>query len=347
MVISVNMQEIISFLENKMTVQGVQTSLNLVKVVGRLNPPIDQTIKEIKEYFSQTEYTPILSQDKDRHMVQFGIFKRADTAHKYWLNILLFVATILTTIFAGYLNSGDLGSGLIFSASIMAILTCHELGHYFVSQKQGMLTTLPYFIPMPFHFIGTFGAVIQMKSMVPSRKALLKVGMAGPICGFLIAVPIAAIGIMLSETKVVAGGASYMRLGDSLLFYILGKIFHPNLAPGADILLHPMAFAGWLGFLVTSLNLIPIGQLDGGHVAYSIMLRKHKYLYIPIIAGMVILGFLWVGWFFWALLAFYFARREPMIQDAITPLTREEKLFALLPLIVLILTFIPRPFALD
>ena len=338
------MQQIINFLEYKMTVQEVQTTLGLTKVIGKLNLPIDQTIKDIKEYFSQTEYTPIFSQEKDRHVVQFGIFKKVDARPKYWLNILLFIATILTTTIAGYLNSGDLLSGVIFSISIMAILTCHELGHYFVSKKAGMITSLPYFIPLPGGPVGTFGAVIQMKSIVPSRKALLKVGMAGPICGFLVAVPIAIIGIMLSQTMALAEGMRYMRLGDSLLFYILGKLLHPNLAPGTDIFLHPMAFAGWIGFLVTSINLIPIGQLDGGHVAHSVMLQKQKYLYPPIIAGMVILGFLWIGWFFWVLLAFYIARREPMIQDAITPLTKKERLLALIPLFVWILTFIPRPF---
>jgi membrane-associated protease RseP (regulator of RpoE activity) len=226
----------------------------------------------------------------------------------------------------------------------MAILTCHELGHYFVSRKAGMITTLPYFIPVPFHFIGTFGAVIKMKSMVPSRKSLLRVGMAGPVAGFLVALPITIIGIALSEVRVAPEATGYLRLGDSLLFLLLGKILHPNIPSGADIFLHPMAFAGWLGFLVTSMNLIPVGQLDGGHVAYSVFHKKRRYFYGPIIALLVALGFLWPGWFIWGLLAFFFARKDPMIQDSLTPLTNKERIYAVLPLIVLILTFIPQPF---
>jgi membrane-associated protease RseP (regulator of RpoE activity) len=207
-----------------------------------------------------------------------------------------------------------------------------------------MITTLPYFIPVPFHFIGTFGAVIRMKSLVPNRRSLLRVGMAGPIAGFLVALPITIIGIALSDIQVAPETEGYLRLGDSLLFALLGKIIHPNIPEGADVFLHPMAFAGWLGFLVTSMNLIPIGQLDGGHVGYSLFLRKRKFMYIPIFAGMAALGFLWPGWFIWGLLAFFLARRDPVIQDAITPLTPQETTMAVWPLIILILTFIPQPF---
>ena len=340
------MDEIFEFLKYKMTIEDITSGITAAKVTGTINPPVESTIKEIKEYFLTTQYTPILSEEKNKHVVQFGIFKKVEDKPKYWLHILLFLATILTTIFAGYLNFGSIQSGVLFSFSIMAILTCHELGHYFVSRREGMITTLPYFIPMPGHFIGTFGAIIRMKSLIPSRRTLLQVGMAGPLAGFLVALPITIIGIALSEVKMVPEGAGYLRMGDSLLFLLLAKIIHPNIPQGADIFLHPMAFAGWLGFLVTSMNLMPVGQLDGGHVAYSVLLKKRRYLYIPIFAGLVALGFLWMGWFVWMLLLFFVARRDPVIQDSLTPLSKRDMVYALLPLVVLILTFIPQPFIL-
>lgn len=346
------MEEIVDFLRYKMDIEEVATGINITKVVGTIHLPIEKTIGEIKEYFSSTDYTPLFGKEKSRHVVQFGIFRKVEDTPKYWLNIVLFVATILSTILAGSFNSGgdpfknfaDILLGIPFSFSIMAILTCHELGHYFVSRKAGMITTLPYFIPVPFHFLGTFGAVIRMKSLVPSRRTLLRVGMAGPIAGFLVALPITIIGIALSKVNIAPEAGGYLKLGDSLLFYLLAKIIHPNIPAGADIFLHPMAFAGWIGFLVTSMNLIPIGQLDGGHVAYSVLLQKRRYLYVPIIIGLVALGLLWLGWYFWGLLAFFLARRDPVIQDTLTPLTKREKLYALFPLIILILTFIPQPF---
>ncbi len=341
------MEEIRNFLEQQMKIDDITYGINGIIIKGVINPPVEQTIKQIKDFLSQTEYTPIFDKKDDYHIIRLGIFKPTTIKQRYWLNVLLFIATIFTTIFAGYLNSGSLSAGIAFSFSIMAILTCHELGHYFVSRQAGMITTLPYFIPVPFHFIGTFGAVIRMKSVVPSRSTLLRVGMAGPVAGFLVALPITIIGISLSTVKVVPETGGFLKLGNSLLFYILIKIMHSNIAPNADLYLHPMAFAGWLGFLVTSMNLIPVGQLDGGHVAYSIFLKKRKYIYPVIFGALIALSFLWLGWLIWALLAFIFARRDTVIQDCITPLTKTEKLSAILPLIILFLTFTPQPFSIS
>jgi membrane-associated protease RseP (regulator of RpoE activity) len=200
---------------------------------------------------------------------------------------------------------------------------------------------------MPLNFIGTLGAIITMRSIVPDRRTLLKIGMAGPIAGFIIALILSIIGFALSETRPVPPVGSYFILGDSLLFYLLGKVFYPAIPAGNEIFLHPLAFAGWVGLFVTSMNLIPIGQLDGGHVAYSVLLRKQRLLYIPVVICIVGMGYFWLGWIFWGVLAFLLARREPPIQDALTPLTLKEKLLALMPLVMLILTFIPRPFAMS
>ncbi len=337
------MDEILDFLKYKMTIDEVAGDTRITKVTGTINPPVDRTISEIKDYVSTTEYTPIFDSEGKQHVIKFGIFKKAEEKPKYWLNVLLFVATVVSTTFAGYLHYGNIFLGLLFSLSIMAILTCHEFGHYFVSKREGMITSLPYFIPLPGHIAGTLGAIIRMKSIVPSRSSLLKVGMAGPISGFLVALPITIIGIALSKIMPAPESGVVIKMGDSLLFLLLVNIIHPQIPQDAGVFLHPMAFAGWLGFLVTSINLLPIGQLDGGHVSYSVYLKNRKYLYIPVFAGLVALSFLFIGWLFVVLLALFVARRDPIIQDSLTPLTNTEKLYALFILIIFIITFIPQP----
>ncbi|UCC12301.1 MAG: site-2 protease family protein [candidate division WOR-3 bacterium] len=348
-------EEILQYLHGKMEIDDISGDLMVTKVSGSLFEPIERTIREIKDYFSRTDYTPLFTQEKGKNVVMFGIFKKSEHNSRYWLNVLLFMATLITTLYVGsgynggnpLENLNDIWLGIPFSLSLMAILTCHELGHYFVSKKQGMVTTLPYFIPAPFLF-GTFGAVIRMKSIIPSRSSLLKVGMAGPLAGFIVALPIAIIGIMLSTVQSVPEGVEVWRFGNSLLFSFLARILHPQMPVGYDLYLHPMALAGWIGLWITSINLIPIGQLDGGHIAYSVFLGKRRMAYIPIFAVMIILGiFLYKGWIVWALLAFFISRRDPMVQDTITSLTLREKMLALVPLIIFVLTLIPQPFAVE
>ena len=345
-------EQIIAFLTTKMTIAEVTGSSYAGKVKGRIYPPVAKNVEEIKGFFSHTEYTPLFKEEDGLHTIQFGVYRKTETKPKYWLNIVLFIATIFSTVLAGSLNSGgnpfvslsDLLMGIPFSVSIMAILTCHELGHYFVSRREGMMTSLPYFIPMPLHFIGTFGAIIRMKSIVPSRKALLKVGMAGPVAGFLIALPISILGIYLSDIRIAPETENVLKLGDSLLFWIFARLIHTDIPPGYDLYLHPVAFAGWLGLFVTSMNLIPIGQLDGGHVTFSLFLKKRRYLYIPIFAAIIGLGMLWLGWYIWALLAAFIARRDPVIQDTLTPLTTRQRIYSVIPFVILAFTFVPQPF---
>jgi len=346
---------IITFLETKIQIKDISEKGNMTRVVGSLHHPVQNSIADIKRYFQETPLTPFFLTEGKQHIVQFGLIRKTQHKPKYWLHMILFIATIISTMFVGAFNAGgnpltditDIILGIPFSLSLMAILTCHELGHYFVSRRAGMITTLPYFIPAPIHFIGTFGAIIRMKSIVPDRKTLLRVGMAGPLAGFAVALPVTVIGIMLSEIAPTPIDVEYLHLGDSLLFSFLARIIHPDIPQGYDLFLHPVALAGWIGFLITSMNLIPIGQLDGGHVSYSIFLRMRKYSYIPIIGGLVALGFLWPGWFIWAGLAFFIARRDPVIQDAITPIPTREKVLALIPLLILILAFIPIPISLS
>lgn len=265
-------------------------------------------------------------------------------------NLVLFLLTLLTTLFAGALQEGInvfkeplmIIKGFPFSITLMLILGVHELGHFTFARKHNVDATLPYFIPAP-TIIGTFGAFIKMKSPVRNRLALIEIGAAGPICGFLVAVPALFIGLSLSE--VVEGGLEAgIQLGDSLLMKIATSILYPNLGEGMEILLHPVGFAAWIGMLVTMLNLLPIGQLDGGHIAYALlgkMYDKVAWGTLFVVLGLSIFS---LSWLVWALLVFFLIKvKHPPILDDSTPLTRREITIGVAALVIFILTFIPVP----
>ncbi|HQP51268.1 MAG TPA: site-2 protease family protein, partial [Syntrophorhabdaceae bacterium] len=167
------------------------------------------------------------------------------------IHILLFLLTVGSTYFVG---------GTSYSVSIMSILLAHEMGHYFMSKKHGIPSTLPYFIPFPLSPFGTFGAIIKMKGIILNKKALFDIGVAGPISGFIVAVPFIVIGISLSDIQPVSGSPSFIELGDPLLFKIVQRLLIGEIPAGQDIVLHPFAYAGWVGLFVTALNLLPVGQ---------------------------------------------------------------------------------------
>ena len=197
------------------------------------------------------------------------------------LNIILFIATFFSTTVAGTLMDAQPGipflqqlhRGLPFSITLLTILLFHEFGHYFMAKKHRVEASLPYFIPAP-SIIGTFGAVIKMRSPLYSKRSLLDIGAAGPLAGVVVAIPATMIGLYFSEIKPIAGMQGGISLGSSLLFSFLSRITIGVVPEHYDIFLHPMAFAGWIGLLVTMLNLIPVGQLDGGHIAYAIFGQK-------------------------------------------------------------------------
>ena len=268
------------------------------------------------------------------------------------INILLFVATIITTTLAGAMMEGvtdpfsleGIISGLPFSITLLSILLFHEFGHYFASKRNNVTATLPYFIPAP-TFIGTFGAFIKMKSPIIDRKSLLEIGAAGPIAGFLVAVPALYYGLSTSEVLESVGGAG-IHLGDSIIMMILTSLIHPNIADGYDIYLSSIAFAGWIGLLVTSLNLIPIGQLDGGHIAYALFGKKHdsiaKWAFLP----MIPLGYYSINWILWAILILVFIKlKHPPVVDEDAPLNVFQKWLGYISIAIFILTFIPIPFS--
>lgn len=270
------------------------------------------------------------------------------------LNIILFIATFFTTTFAGTLMEAgpnapllsQLHKGLPFSITLLTILLFHEFGHYFMAKKHRVDATLPYFIPAP-SIIGTFGAVIKMRSPLRSKRALLDIGAAGPLAGIIIAIPATIIGLQLSEIRPVTGVQGGISLGSSLLFSFLARVSVGVVPDNYDIFLHPMAFAGWIGMLVTMLNLLPVGQLDGGHIAYAV-LGKHlhhvaSYIILPLLFVLGIIA--WKGWLIWsALLFFVMGTQHPPTMDEYLPLNIERKVIGWIALTVFILTFTPIPF---
>ncbi len=270
-----------------------------------------------------------------------------------FLHLLLFILTFLSTLFVGAMQTGadllkepwKIYKGVPFSLTLMIILLSHELSHYFISKKHGVEATLPYFIPAPITIIGTFGAFIKMKSPIVSRKALIDIGASGPIAGFIISVIATLIGLSMSEVVSLAQAKSSLSLGNSILFSFLSRMVLGVTPADYDILLNPVAFAGWIGFFVTSINLIPVGQLDGGHIAYALLGEKHFGLSFILILLMSLLGLLlWEGWIVWAVLLFILGLRHPPVIYWEIPLDRKRKFIGWLALVIFILTFIPVPF---
>ncbi len=266
-----------------------------------------------------------------------------------YLNVVLFLITLFTTTFAGSLFSGkepkslaDLSSGLPFSLSLLTILLFHEFGHYLMSRKYNVEATLPYFIPAP-SFIGTFGAIIKMKSTVRSKKALINIGATGPLAGFFIAIPFLFYGLLNSKMTQIKGEA--MFLGDSIIMKLATYIVWGNIPEGYDIVLHPVAFAAWIGMFVTAMNLIPVGQLDGGHIIYAMFTKNFKKITFISLLILLILGLSkWEGWLIWSFLLFILGKNHPPVEDVFEDLPLREKVIGYLSIVVFLLTFIPTPF---
>jgi Zn-dependent protease len=266
------------------------------------------------------------------------------------LHVGLFLATVATTLWAGFQLSplaafaptlpNVVRGGLPFAASLVAILFCHEMGHYLVARRHGVTATLPYFIPVPFG-AGTLGAVIRMRSAIPSRRATLDIAAAGPLAGLVVAVPLLLWGLAHSEVRAGPAGSPVASalvspfamvrallegrplldavpvtqfFGDSLLTAAAARLVHGDLPPGSDVVLHPVAFAAWLGLLVTTLNLVPLGQLDGGHVLYALAGRRlaragSRLVSLGLLAAGLFLSWNWIVW--WALTRFLLGLGHP------------------------------------
>jgi membrane-associated protease RseP (regulator of RpoE activity) len=234
-------------------------------------------------------------------------------------------------------------TGLPFAFTLMGILLAHELGHFFACRYYGISASYPYFIPAP-TLIGTLGAFIRIRAPIVNRKALFDVGLAGPVVGFLIALP--ALVVAIATSKVAPGAASQGLLvfGNPPLVKLLEAVLRPNVASG-DLLLNPVGSAAWVGLFVTALNLLPASQLDGGHVVYSLAPEKHRPITIAVALALVPMAYLWGGWLLWAILLLIIGFRHPPILNRWEPLDGRRRFWAFIALVIFVLCFTPIPFS--
>jgi len=286
--------------------------------------------------------------------------------HRYWLHALLFLLTLLSTtiVGAGFAQSfalnlptsfdGDLYGyvriwrqpsfllqGLPFSFTLLTILMAHEMGHFLTARHYGVDVSLPYFLPAP-TLIGTMGAFIRIRSAIFSKRALFDIGIAGPLAGFVVLLAPLAVGLSLSKVSPGAVHHSDLIFGSPLLLQLFEKIAFPGVRV-EDIYLHPVARAAWVGMLATALNLLPIGQLDGGHILYAFAGEKTRWLSRFFVGLLIPMGFFFAySWLLWAVLLFFFGMRHPVIYDPY-PIGRARTWLGIAALIILILTFTLSP----
>jgi membrane-associated protease RseP (regulator of RpoE activity) len=269
------------------------------------------------------------------------------------LSYILYVPEYYRRIVADLLwqaiaNPSLVKSGLVFSTSLLSILTAHEMGHYLACRYYGVRATLPFFIPAPPLFLaGTFGAFIKMKSPIPSRRALFDIGLAGPLAGFVALIPIAVAGVLTLQPVPHQSGTGVIIFNDPLLFQMIGKLTGANLLDASP---NPFYLAAWIGLLVTSLNLMPVGQLDGGHGTFAVFgQRAHKIIgrfAFVVVAVTSVLGFIWhgspSGFLYTMLLAVMLKVRHPAPEE-LEPLSSGRRIVAVVTLIVFALSFVPFP----
>ncbi|MDO8673576.1 MAG: site-2 protease family protein [Dehalococcoidia bacterium] len=322
-----------------------------LEIRGRLLMESGRAYEIVAARFRDLGHLALLRQEDGDDLILAvpGTFPTA--SGKPWVAIGLFFATLVSVVWVGATNeqtvdSGlDLLSGLPFALSLLGILLAHELGHYFTAKRLGVPTSLPYFIPLPVSIFGTMGALIGMKAPPQNRRKLFAVAIAGPLAGLVVTLPILVVGLMLSSVGSLPPGAHYIQEGNSLAYAGLKYLVFGQLLPsgGVDVFLHPVALAGWAGLLVTGLNLIPAGQLDGGHIVYALLGHRVRWLTTAVILTLVTLGIFWQGWLLWAALIFLFGRAQATPFDDVTPLGAGQRVLAIIAIVVFLLIFSPIP----
>ena len=373
---------------DQITLGGTQEPY-LIKYLGLLNQPSEEAYEKLQAALLPHQLTPVFRFYEDKHQVilKKGLVSTEPVQKR--TNIILFIITFISILFSGMLTSytgpqtnnigiiwshlkGNLGQSIAFAISMLSILTAHEFGHYFAARYHKTRVTLPYFIPFPLSPFGTMGAFIRMLEPPKNRKILLDIGLAGPLAGLIIAIPVLVIGLSLSPVETLPANLpeGFLFEGNSILYLILKYLVHGAWLPqplsffganpiihwmryfftglplpvgGVDVMIHPVAWAGWAGLLITSLNLLPAGQLDGGHLVYSLFGDKLQWIRPAILVVLVLLGFMWSGWWLWALLIFLLGRVHAEPLDQITPLDPNRRVLAVFGLLVFILVFTPVP----
>lgn len=320
--------------------------------------------EQLDAAFKAMDHVPMFAPSGDRHMIRAIRGRFQVRPSSWWPNALLFALTVLALLYTGAtmdLGKPDLNSPLDFlrgwpyAVGLILILGSHELGHYFAARHHKVAVTLPYFIPLPFISpFGTMGAFIQLREPMRNRRILLDVGAAGPLAGMIVAIPVLLIGLKTSPVlpspiadllTMKTTSAHYFLEGNSLLYAGAKMLVFGHFLPDSltDVYINQLAQAGWVGLLVTSLNLIPIGQLDGGHTLYSLIGEKARLLYLPTLVILGLLTVLYEGWLIWLVLLLFLGRVYATPLDTITKLDRRRVILALITLAVFILVFMPVP----
>ncbi|MDX9992437.1 MAG: site-2 protease family protein [Anaerolineales bacterium] len=302
-------------------------------------------------------------------------------------NLIMFILTVLSVMFVGAqipegvpIPEDALGAlavmaryfytGWPFALALLSILLAHEFGHYFAGRHHKTDVSLPFFIPLPFSILGTMGAFINMRELPKNKRTLFDIGIAGPLAGLIVSIPVLLIGLGLSTTGIIQPSEGGFIEGNSILYLLAKFVIFGKLLPapvdfnglppvlywlayffsgrpvpfgGLDVMIHPVALAGWAGVLVTALNLIPAGQFDGGHILYALFGRKVRKALPFIMVALIGLGLFWSGWWLWAALIFFMGRSHPETLDEITTLDPGRRRLAWLMIVIFVLVFTPVP----
>ncbi len=337
---------------------------------GKLKQPSEEAFAQLDNLLTPLNMLPMLRRRDGKDVVIVVKGRPIHRSRPTWPNWALFAATVFSLLLVGTsIAAGEVGvmnpalaeeiagnslmhlwRGLPYAISLLLILGAHELGHYFAARRHRLNVTLPYFIPLPppFSIFGTAGAFIQLREPMRNRKSLLDVGASGPLMGLVFAVPILIIGLATSPVNTLEPGIQLLE-GNSLLYALSKTLVFGQFLPTEtlDVSLNQLAMAGWVGLLVTAINLIPLGQLDGGHILYSLIGDKARRLYLPVLVATVALTlFISESWLIWLALLFIFGRSYAVPLDAITPLNTRRRFLAVLSFVVFIVTFVPVPFTL-
>ena len=329
-----------------------------VRYRGRFLVDSADCFDEIRGVFEAQGFTPTIREEENGRIAIVGVPQVFNPPASDWrINLILFIATVLATLLTGAVSEATttqeiwhIWRGWPFSLSIMLILGAHELGHYFAARYHKVAVTLPYFIPLPIISpMGTLGAVIRMKAPIKNKRALFDIGVAGPLAGLFFAIPILLIGLATSQTG-PPSTTGYLE-GNSIAYLLAKYAFFGQYLPNAtaDVYLNQVAWAGWVGLLVTALNLMPVGQLDGGHIVYSIIGTKAKKLFTPVLATLVALTLMsffidnTFTWGLWIVLLFFFGRVHAEPLDDVTPLDARRRKLGIAVMIIFVLIFVPVP----
>ncbi len=344
----------------------------------------------LAESLARYGLTPLFRKDGSKHLIYIVASLPPVQPRSLLPNLILFLVTVLSVMFAGAMLSAsvaedvpppDQGSLLLwllrnilngwpFAVALLSILLAHEFGHYLMSRYHKTPATLPYFIPLPFSILGTMGAFIQMQGVPKNRRILFDIGVAGPLAGMVVAVPVLLIGLANSELGIIEPIPGGFIEGNSILYLILKYLVFGEWLPapastgalspllywvryfftgqpipfgGVDVFIHPVAFAGWAGLLVTALNLLPVGTLDGGHITYSMFGENVRRTYPFVLAALVLLGFVWSTWWLWAVLLLWLGQLHAEPLDQITELDPPRRAVGLFTILLFVLVFSPVP----